>query len=82
VLGAALLVPVVVAAFVVRVIAVAVLRRRHPAAAAFVARNWTWLPLLAVVVLLMLWSWPVGALAAAIATVIVARPGAFGLPSQ
>lgn len=81
-LAGVLLVPVVVAAFVVRLILVAVLRDRHPWAAAFVVRNWAWLPLIAVVVTLTLWSWPLGALAAAVATVIIARPGAFGLPSR
>lgn len=81
-LGAALVLPLVVAAFVVRVVAVALLRERHPEAAAFVARNWTWLPMVAAVVLLTMWSWGVGLLAAAIAAVVVARPGYFGLPSR
>jgi hypothetical protein len=82
VLAAALILPLVVEAFVVRVVAVALLRERHPEAAAFVGRNWTWLPMLTVIVLLTVWSWGVGLVAAAIATVVVARPGFFGLPSR
>jgi hypothetical protein len=82
VVAAVLIGALAVAALVVRIVAVAALRRRHPDAAAFVARNWTWLPMVAAVVVLTLWWWPLGALAAALATVIVARPGSFGLPSR
>lgn len=78
--AAALLLPVVAAVFVVRLVAVTMLRGRHPAAAAFVERNWAWAVPVGLVVGLTLLSWPVGALAAALLTVVIARPRMFGLP--
>lgn len=78
--AAALLLPVVVASYVLRLVAVAALRSKHPEAARLVERHWSWLPMLVVIGSLTVWSWPLGALAAGMATVIVARPEWFGLP--
>ena len=80
VVAAALLLPVVVASYVLRLTAVATLRSHHPEAARFVERYWSWLPMAVVIGSLTLSSWPLGALAAGLATVIVARPEWFGLP--
>ena len=53
-----MVIPIVVGAFVLRTVAVLVLRRRHAGAAAWVDRWWTWLPLaVAAALLLVLTPW-------------------------
>ncbi|HET6949768.1 MAG TPA: hypothetical protein VFI47_05315 [Acidimicrobiales bacterium] len=81
--GVALLLALVVIAFAARVAAVAVLGRRHPAAAELVARHWTWLPVLVMAAYVAVAAWPVGALLAAAAIgIVVAWPEMFGLPTR
>jgi hypothetical protein len=63
--------------------AVAVLRRRHPVAAGYVVRYWTWLPVLAAATFVAVAAWPVGPLLAAIGVALVAgKPDLFRLPSN
>jgi hypothetical protein len=81
--GAALLMALVAAAFCLRVAAIAVLRHRHPEAAALVVRHWTWVPVLGVLTLAVWTAGPAGLLLGAVAAgVVAARPGLFGLPSR
>jgi bacteriorhodopsin len=75
------LVVLVAVAVLLRVVAVPLLRRRHPAAARFVARWWAAVPFLALAAVVT-WAlgWPGLALSALALVVVWARPDVFGLP--
>jgi hypothetical protein len=70
-------------ALVGRVVTVAALSPRHPNAAAFITRYWSWLPVLAVCIVVAVLLWPVGPiLVAAAIGLVVAKPELFGLPHR
>jgi hypothetical protein len=74
------LLPLLVLAFGLRLVAVPVARRRHPEVAAFIERYWPWLPLVLMFVLLAAYAWPLAVLlAAAVAVGMVVKPSAFGM---
>jgi hypothetical protein len=75
------LVALVAVAVLLRVAAVPLLRRRHPAAAGFVARWWAVVPVLALAAVVT-WAlgWPGLALSALAVVVVWSRPDIFGLP--
>jgi hypothetical protein len=70
------LVPLVLVAFLVRTLAVLVLRRRWPAGAAAVERWWLWLPLVAVLVVVTVAEPLLGLLVTVVTVaVLVLAPG-------
>jgi hypothetical protein len=74
------LVPLVVLAFVLRLVAVPLLRRRSSDAAIFVERYWAWLPLVLMFMLLAVYVWPLALLlAVAVGIGLVVQPSAFGV---
>ena len=78
--GAAIVLVLVFIAFVVRCVLITILRPIAPRAAEFVDRWWVWVPLLAVIVVVGMWSWPLGVVVAAATLVIVALDTRIDLP--
>lgn len=81
------LIPVTAAAFLVRTIAIAGLRRRHPDAAEAVDRWWVWAPLVVVLVLLIVvlavvtWNVPALGIALTVAFCFAIYRGLFSASS-
>ena len=78
--GAVVVLGLVVAAFVIRCVLVVVFRPIAPRGAEFVDRWWIWVPWVAIIVGVAMWSLPVGALVAAVSIVIVALDPRLDLP--
>ena len=74
------LLPLVAVAFVVRTVAVVVLRERRPAVAAAVERWWLWLPLAAVLVAVTVARPLLGLLATVVTVVVLSRASSVGSP--
>jgi hypothetical protein len=74
-----LLLPLVAVAFLVRIVAVALLRRRWPRVASAVKRWWSWLPLAAVLVAVTA-ARPVIGVLASVVTVVLTRTSSVGSP--
>ena len=74
------LLPLVAVAFVVRTVAVVVLRRRRPGAAGAIERWWLWLPLAAVLVAVTVARPLLGLLATVVTVVVLSRASSIGSP--
>jgi hypothetical protein len=74
------LVPVVVAAFLVRTVAVLLVRRRWPQVAAAVERWWLWLPLAAVLIVVTVTNPLIGVLVTVLTVAVLTRASSVGSP--
>jgi Na+-driven multidrug efflux pump len=75
-----LLLPLVAVAFLVRIVAVALLRRRWPRVASAVERWWLWLPLAAVLVAVTAARPLIGLLVTVVTIVVLTRASSVGSP--
>jgi len=74
------LLPLALAAFLLRTVAVLLLRGRWPAAAAAVERWWLWLPLVAVLVVVTVAAPLIGLLVTAVTVAVLVRAPGVGSP--
>jgi hypothetical protein len=75
-----ILVPMVAVAFLARTVAVLLVRRRWPKAAAGVERWWLWLPLAAVLIAVTVTSPLVGLLVTVLTAAVLTRASSVGSP--